>query len=99
MHAWPIFWLQNTQKMCLSRASRTYARGGNPRQEKTMCFFLFFSALRGVVLRTDGECITGICLDGMQVFFLSSIFYEMVYEMREEQKEKVGGGTDFFMGK
>lgn len=40
--------------------------------------------------------MTVICLDGMQVFFLSSIFYEMVYEMREEQKEKVGG---IFMGK
>lgn len=36
----------------------------------------------------------------MQVSFFSSIFYEMVYEMaRDAQKEKVGGGTEFFMGK
>lgn len=46
---------------------------------------------------------TVICLDGsrkkMQVFF-SSIFYEMVYEMRETHRnKKVGSGTGIFMGK
>lgn len=42
MHAWPIFWALKTPKNVPITAESTYARGGNPRQEKTMCLFLFF---------------------------------------------------------
>lgn len=44
--------------------------------------------------------MTVICLDGskkMQVFFFSSIFYEMVYEMREtHSKKKWAAGHNFY---
>lgn len=99
MHAWPIFWaLKTPKKKVPITGESTYANmKSSPRKNHVFLSF-FFCPERGR-LTDRWEGMTVICLDGskkMQVSFFSSIFYEMVYEMREEQKEKVGG---IFMGK
>lgn len=113
MHAWPIFWLQNTKKVPITGES-TYARGEIP-AKKNICFF--FLALRGVVLRADGNVLLCVLLlyaytvRRMQVFSFRLLFcrsfYEMVYEMREKKKWAAGrifygeeklGGWDLWVG-
>lgn len=112
MHACMAYLLAlKHQKMCLSRASRTCATSqknskveiSSPRKNHVLLSFSFcpergcFTGRWGIGMYE----MTVICLDGskkkMQAFFFSSIFYEMVYEMRETHgKKKWAAGRNFY---
>lgn len=68
--------------------------------KKKPCVSFFFKRGR-ITDRWEMYEMTVICLDGskkkMQVSFFSSIFYEMVYEMREtHRKKKWAAGQNFY---